>query len=187
MAEKKVKKEEKKDGQAQLKRVLDLYRKFEDGQVINKYEEAERYGVSDRTIQRDIDDLRTYMQETEGSAETIDYNRQKKGYMVVNSDREALTNSEIFAVCKILLESRSMVRDEMEPIIDKLVRRCVPVKNVKLVSELIKNEKYHYIEPNHGCKFMDKMWVHVWRRSSAHRAQVRRKHSGSRARQIPDG
>ena len=157
MAEKKVKKEEKKDGQAQLKRVLDLYRKFEDGQVINKYEEAERYGVSDRTIQRDIDDLRTYMQETEGSAETIDYNRQKKGYMVVNGDREALTNSEIFAVCKILLESRSMVKEEMEPIIDKLVKRCVPVKNVRLVSELIKNEKYYYIEPNHGCKFMDKM------------------------------
>ena len=162
MADKNVKKEEKnigkKDSMVQLKRVLDLYRKFEDGQVINKYDEAERYGVSDRTIQRDIDDLRTYMQEKEGSTETIEYKREKKGYMVVNSDKEALTNSEIFAVCKILLESRSMVKEEMEPIIDKLVRRCVPVKNVKLVSELIKNEKYYYIEPNHGCKFMDKMW-----------------------------
>ncbi len=165
MADKKMKKEEKngktdnkKDGMVQLKRVLDLYRKFEDGQVINKYDEAERYGVSDRTIQRDIDDLRTYMQEKEGSTETIEYKRDKKGYMVVNSDKGALTNSEIFAVCKILLESRSMVREEMEPIIDKLVRRCVPVKNVKLVSELIKNEKYYYIEPNHRCKFMDKMW-----------------------------
>lgn len=162
MADKNIKKEEKKagkkDSMVQLRRVLDLYRKFEDGQVINKYEEAERYGVSDRTIQRDIDDLRTYMQEKEGSTETIEYKRDKKGYMVVNSDKEALTNSEIFAVCKILLESRSMVKEEMEPIIDKLVKRCVPVKNVRLVSELIKNEKYYYIEPNHGCKFMDKMW-----------------------------
>lgn len=130
MADKKIKIEEKKagktdnkkDGMVQLKRVLDLYRKFEDGQVINKYEEAERYGVSDRTIQRDIDDLRVYMQEKEGSTETIEYKRDKKGYMVVNSDEGALTNSEIFAVCKILLESRSMVREEMEPIIDKLDR-----------------------------------------------------------------
>lgn len=151
-------KKSEKDGMVQLRRVLDLYRKFEDGQVISKSREAEYYGVSERTIQRDIDDLRTYMQENEGSTETIEYSRQKKGYMVVNSDKEALTNSEIFAVCKILLESRSMVREEMEPIIDKLVRRCVPVKNVRLVSELIKNEKYHYIEPNHGRRFIEKMW-----------------------------
>lgn len=145
---------------AQLQRVLDLYRKFEDGQVINKSDEAKRYGVSERTIQRDIDDLRAYMQDGRGNgmSETIEYNRQKKGYMVVNSDNDALTNSEILAVCKILLESRSMVKEEMEPIIDKLVKRCVPVKNVKLVSELIKNEKYHYIEPNHHKKFVDKMW-----------------------------
>lgn len=145
---------------AQLQRVLDLYRKFEDGQVINKSDEAKRYGVSERTIQRDIDDLRAYMQEgsASGSSETIEYIRQKKGYMVVNGDKDALTNSEILAVCKILLESRSMVKEEMEPIIDKLVKRCVPVKNVKLVSELIKNEKYHYVEPNHRKKFVDKMW-----------------------------
>ena len=76
MVDKNVKKEEKnigkKDSMVQLKRVLDLYRKFEDGQVINKYDEAERYGVSDRTIQRDIDDLRTYMHENDGSNENIE-------------------------------------------------------------------------------------------------------------------
>ena len=61
-----------------------------------------------------------------------------------------LSNSEILAVCKILLESRSMRRDEMLPILDKLVDCCVPEENKRAVQQMIGNEKLHYIEPHHG-------------------------------------
>lgn len=78
--------------------------------------------------------------------------------MLVRTDKNALTNSEILTVCKILLESRSLVKEEMYPIIDKLVQCCVPYGNLKKVRELIANEKYHYLEPHHGKKFFDTMW-----------------------------
>ena len=60
--------------------------------------------------------------------------------------------------CKILLESRSLTKEEMYPIIDKLLQCCVPYKNYKQVSDLISNEKFHYLEPHHGRKFVDDMW-----------------------------
>ena len=42
--------------------------------------------------------------------------------------------------CKILLESRSMRKDEMLPVLDKLISRCVPEQNKKAVRELIHPE-----------------------------------------------
>ena len=76
----------------------------------------------------------------------------------MQDSRQSLSNSEILAVCKILLESRSLVKDEMYPIIDKLVESCVPSQNKQLVKDLIANEKYHYLEPHHGKRFVERMW-----------------------------
>ena len=39
-----------------------------------------------------------------------------------------------------------------------MVEGCVPLKNMKLVSELISNEKYHYVELNHKEYIQDKLW-----------------------------
>lgn len=69
-----------------------------------------------------------------------------------------MTNSEILAVSKILLESRAFTKRELKTILDKLVEGCVPIKNMKLVSDLIANEKYHYVELNHKEYIQDKLW-----------------------------
>ena len=38
----------------QIERVLQMYAKLSDGYVVNKAEEAVRYGVNDKSIPRDI-------------------------------------------------------------------------------------------------------------------------------------
>ena len=70
----------------------------------------------------------------------------------------ALENSEILAVCKILLESRAMRKDEMLPILDKLVSCCVPERNKKAIQNLLSNKKYHYIEPHHHRPVLVGLW-----------------------------
>ena len=42
-------------------RVLQIYAKLSDGYVVNKTQEAQRCGVNERTIQRDIDDIRSFL------------------------------------------------------------------------------------------------------------------------------
>lgn len=46
-------------------RVLDLYTKLMNGSLINKSEEAVLYNVSERTIQRDIDEIRDFLDRNE--------------------------------------------------------------------------------------------------------------------------
>ena len=42
-------------------RVLSIYEKLMEGSIVNKEEEANYYKVTERSIQRDIDDIRSFM------------------------------------------------------------------------------------------------------------------------------
>ena len=42
-------------------RLLNIYESLNKGKLIKKSELAERYNVTEKTIQRDIDDLRAYL------------------------------------------------------------------------------------------------------------------------------
>lgn len=141
-----------------VERIINIYNRIINGDVINKTAEAERFGVTERSIQRDIEDIRAYFEEDYESDRELIYDRGKKGYVLVQDQSKSLTNSEILTVCKILLESRALVKEEMYPIIDKLLQCCVPYGNYKKVSELIGNEKFHYLAPHHGKKFVETMW-----------------------------
>lgn len=72
--------------------------------------------------------------------------------------RNLLTNEETFAVLKVLLESRSLTKAELFPILEKLISCCVPPDNRRQVTDLIANEKYHYVEPRHKKEILEKMW-----------------------------
>lgn len=144
-----------------IERVLGLYTKLINGTVINKVEEAKNYKVNERSIQRDIDDIRNYMDlqgVSDGIINSVVYDRQAKGYRLEQIYKLKFTNPEILAICKILLDSRAFTKKEMDAMLNKLIDSCVPAENQKLVKELILNEEFHYIEPRHGSVFVDKLW-----------------------------
>lgn len=150
-----------KTGKNQIGRVLGIYTKLVNGGSINKRQEAEYYGVAERSIQRDIEDIRVFFEqntESTGIVNNVIYDRNENVYRLEKIYRMKLSNSEVLAVCKILLDSRGLTKTEMTHILDKLVECCVPQDNQKLIKDLIRNEMFHYIEPQHKTVFIDKMW-----------------------------
>lgn len=144
-----------------IERVLGMYSKLMNGYIVNKAEEAQIYGVNERSIQRDIEDIRGYMDTAsteDGIINTVIYDRNAKGYRLEQIYEMKLSNSEILAICKILLDSRAFTKKEMTKLISRLVECCVPKVNRKEINDLIKNEEYHYIELQHRSEFVDKMW-----------------------------
>lgn len=142
-------------------RILQIYSKLLNGDIINKENEAKYFNVSQRSIQRDIDDLRIFFEDQ--AAEGINnkelvYSRKLDGYYLKTKDMVALTNSEVLAVCKILLDSRAFCKDEITPIIERLVSCCTSFKNRTVVKDLISNEIFHYVEPQHKKKFVNSLW-----------------------------
>ena len=142
-------------------RILKLYTKLMNGYTINKIEEAQAGGVNERSIQRDIDDIRNFLDNEAakgGYINSVIYDRAEKGYRLERIYKMKLSNSEVLAVCKILLESRAFTKKEMKEILDKLISCCVPATNQKLVFDLISNEEFHYVEPRHKKVFIDTLW-----------------------------
>lgn len=125
---------------SRLDRILYIQQVLVQGGVLNKQQTADRFGVSEKTIQRDLDTLRNHFADSEPRREIL-YNSAKGGYLLDDTLSRFLTSSEILAVCKILLESRSMVKEEMFPILDKLILACTPLDRLNQVKDLISNER----------------------------------------------
>lgn len=145
-----------------IERILDIYSCLCNGRVVNRAEKAREYKVNERSISRDIKDIQNFLniynsEHPEDTREVI-YSRDKGGYEMLGTEEPLMSNSEILAVSKILLESRAFTKKELNSILDKLVECCVPLKNMKVVSDLILNEKYHYVELNHKEYIKDKLW-----------------------------
>lgn len=144
-----------------LDRALLLYERLRSGKTVNKAETAGEFGVTERSIQRDIDALRAFFAEQaawKGVVAEILYDRAKKGFILKGAQDPAMSNSEILAVSKILLESRAFRKEDMVSMLDKLIAGCVPQENTKLVAELVANERYHYVELAHPLDIQDMLW-----------------------------
>lgn len=144
-----------------VNRVLALYTKLMSGNMIYKLEEVQNWQVNERSIQRDIETIRAFLDTHPDGVPfhgSIVYDRVCKAYRLEETPKTKLTNSEILALCKILLDSRAFTKAEMMDLLDKLISGCVPKENQVMVRNLIKNEEFHYVELQHKTVFIDKIW-----------------------------
>lgn len=140
-------------------RLLNLYERLNKGETVSKETLASDFGVSAKTIQRDIDDLRAYLAEThfDECDTSIKYSKAKNGYYLVRQEREWFTNEEVLALCKILLESRAFCKNEMSAIINKILMQSAP-NDRKRIEDIIRNEFHSYIPLKHGKPLLDILW-----------------------------
>lgn len=142
-------------------RILEMYLRLLDGEVLTRPEEAARYGIDIRSVQRDINALRLFLsgQTIEGFSQTVAYSRKAGGY-ILRGNKKDLTREEALALCKILLESRAFTKEEMESIVDKIIRSAVPRRDIVPVQQLVNNEKQYYEElQHHDSALLEKIWA----------------------------
>lgn len=146
------------EGENKGQRLLGIYHRLSRGELISKEVLAREYGVTEKSIQRDIDDIRSYLagDRDEGAAD-ICYDRQAKGYRLMEEESRCLTRKEILAMAKILLESRAFAKEELHTILDKLIEAC-PREGRNVVEDMIRNETFCYVPPRHGKKLLDALW-----------------------------
>lgn len=148
-------------GADKINRILHLYSKIMDGEIVNKADMAKKFGVNERSIQRDIEDIRNFLHDNwieEGVQYSIIYDRERKGYCLEKATQMKISNSELIAISKILLDSRAFVKEEMQSILERLIRCSAPVESQKVIKEICLSEMYHYVEPRHGVNVESMLW-----------------------------
>ena len=137
-------------------RLLDLYKRLQQGEVLTKREIADCYRVSEKTVQRDIEGLREYLAGEQSYLELV-YDKEAGGYRISRESTEGLQPEEVFAVCKILLESRPFPKTVMQQVLRKLLSQVSREKR-DVVEKLIAQETHHYTEPQHGRDVIPALW-----------------------------
>lgn len=142
-------------------RILSIYSQLKQGKIVFKTEESIKYGVTSRTIQRDISDIQCFLQNREneiGEIQEVVFDRKSGGYRMETRTCSQIKGRELLAVCKVMLESRSLVKEELFPIINKLILLCSSDEEKELLKSFINNEMYHYTELQHHVKLLDRIW-----------------------------
>lgn len=150
-----------KDSENKAERVLTIYTRLKQGKVVFKDELSAEYNVSQRTIQRDIADIQCFIQNQEvdnGNLSEIVFDKKQGGYVLKSRINNHFEGKEALAIIKVLLESRSLMKEELFPIIRKILDRCNDEEEAKVVEDLINNERHHFIELKHGKLLLDRLW-----------------------------
>lgn len=135
-------------------RVLDMYQDLIEGKTLHKQRLADTYGVSEKTIQRDIQKIRDYFfdkaaEDISRETRTIQYNRRNNVYMLSDEKNQYLQPAEVLAISKILVSSRAFAKRKMEEMIGKL-KNLVQEEKQASVEKMLKNELEHYVELVHN-------------------------------------
>lgn len=89
----------------------------------------------------------------------VRYIPAEKRYYLTAKETAFMTCGEIIAVCKVLLESRSLNKQELGAILDKLLTLCVSPGDQQAIAQIIQNERFYYTELHHGKPLSERLWT----------------------------
>lgn len=119
---------------------------------------AEDYGVSSKSITRDINDIKAFLADNRdlvGNTELC-YSHSGKCYRLHMDG--FLTNKELFALVEVMIGARAFSKQELLAITDKLLKFTTAEDRARLIS-LIQNELFHYSQVKHDCESAtDRLW-----------------------------
>ncbi|MGN0596842.1 MAG: helix-turn-helix transcriptional regulator [Ruminiclostridium sp.] len=103
-------------------RILKIYTDLINGEIVSKSEAVEKYGVSPRTIQRDIDNIRAFLgEQPETGLGQIVHSKKLGGYIIRYSGGSVLSNEEMSILQKLLYKTDPQRRTDLLKAMDKLI------------------------------------------------------------------
>ncbi|MDR1580937.1 MAG: WYL domain-containing protein [Synergistaceae bacterium] len=140
-------------------RLLSMYEILSKGGNLEKAKIASDFGVSPKTVQRDINDLRAFLTEShsDDGGPDIRYDKTSNSYSLMRSAREWLTREEALAIVKILLDSRAFPKEEIKTLSDKLIGQTLPDDSA-VIRDIARNELFYYVQPRHGKNILPALW-----------------------------
>ena len=144
------------EGEKRTNRVLSMYDRLGKGHVLTKKAESDAFRVAEKTIQRDLDSIRDFL-EIEQINQYLVFDHKQKVYNLVMDDEPFLKNEEILAIVKILIESRAFPKVDMNHLVDKLTDLAQPA-NQAFIKNLMLNEKHLYVDLQHKKSITPLLW-----------------------------
>ena len=136
-------------------RVLMLLYRLSLGERVSKADYAAEAGISVRSAERDMREIRTVLTEM-GDSYTLLLDEAGRLYFS-NNGRRKFSETEVLFISKVLLSSRSLCREEMRQVIAAMSSLFgFAVRNE--IKAAIQSELEQYVEPQHGKRLLALHW-----------------------------
>lgn len=139
-------------------RILEIFLRILRGEMISPKSLANEYGVSPKSIGRDINIIKEFLANNRELTHNTEltYSYRDKAYRI--SSDEFLKNKELFALVKVILGSRCFKKDDVLNFISKL-KKFTTIQDREKFENLIRKEVYHYHEVKSDCNtVIDNLW-----------------------------
>lgn len=139
-------------------RMLEIFFRAMKGEGISVCNLAREYGVSGKSISRDLGEIKDFLcenRELVGNTE-LKYAANAKVYYLEFDG--FLLSKELIAVIKMMIGSRAFSKMEILEIVSKL-KHFTSCNDRNMLEKIIMKEMYHYHEVGHDCKsVINNLW-----------------------------
>ena len=139
-------------------RMLEIFFRAMKGENISVKKLAFEYGVSNKSISRDISEIKNFLcdnRDLVGNTELKYASNSKTYYLEFDN---FLLSKELVAIIKMMIGCRAFSKMEMLDIIGKL-KKFTSFNDRSMLEKLINNEMYHYNEVSRDCQsVIDNLW-----------------------------
>lgn len=139
-------------------RLLEIFYRLMKGEEISVKNVADEYGVSTKSISRDMNEIKNFLSENRevvGNTE-INYIANSKTYSLEFDG--FLLSKELMAIVKMMIGCRAFSKMELLDIVAKL-KKFTTNHDKAMMKQLIEKEMYHYNEVKHDCNsVIERLW-----------------------------
>ena len=143
-------------GTDKITRILILFYRLSKGEYIDKTAFAAEHNITERSFDRDVEDIRIFLSEIYTKNELL-FDKARNGYFITGRHQIDFSGVEIVALLKILISSRAFRKDEMVGLVSAIVS-LVPADKKANISQLLCSELESYISPQHNKAILKIHW-----------------------------
>ena len=138
--------------------MLEIFLRTILGEEINVRELADDYGVSTKSIARDISEIRNFLYDKRELSNFTDlkYSGSSKTYSIEFDN--VLLSKELIAIIKAMIGCRAFSKEELQTIINKL-KTFTSRHDATMLDQIIGKEMLHYSPVGSDCEsVIDQLW-----------------------------
>ena len=136
-------------------RLLTIFLRLQAGQRLSKAQLSEEFGIDNRTAQRSMSILKSFLQEQRIPNTAIVFDTTDNTYRLIG--KTTFNKKDILIISKILLENRALNKSELNSLLEGLLS-LLSIEEKKEVNAIISSERLNYKSLTNDRDRIDTIW-----------------------------
>ena len=137
-------------------RLLTIFLRLQAGQRLSKAQLSKKFGIDNRTVQRDMSILKNFLQDQHISNTEIKFDTSDNTYRLIG--KTTFNKKDILIISKILLENRALNKSELNSLLEGLLS-LLSREEKKEIETIIGSERFNYKSLTNDKDRIETIWI----------------------------